>query len=171
MGIGQALGLLDASHPLSLHEELAAAWMKAGTVPTVATAQAAGTSRTPTMAVPEPTTHGHRPHTCTVVARHSGGASMSDTLPPSTPGQPPRAGAARRGRARLGLVLGLFSRALVIRAGEAFVRPRLVAGRLVRWAHRSPTGIVAVHRYPAGIVAARLTWPPASPGGPAGGPR
>ena len=71
---------------------------------------------TPTMGVPEPTTHGHRPHTCTVVARHSGGASMSETLPPPTPGQPRgpgrRAGAGRALAWRLACVVGLASSGL-----------------------------------------------------------
>ena len=128
-------------------------------------------SGTPTMGVPEPTTHGHRPHTCTVVARHSGGASMSDDLATANAGPAPRAGAARRGRARLGLALGLRGRARLIGAGEAFVHGHLVAGRPAPGAHRYRSGIVGAQRYPAGIVAARLTWPPAWPGGPAGGPR
>ncbi len=42
----------------------------------------------PIIGVPDPTAHGHSPHTCTVVARYSGGTSTTPAAPPAGPANP-----------------------------------------------------------------------------------
>jgi hypothetical protein len=61
---------------------------ESGSPQTVAPVPRCWPSGTPTMGAPEPEANGHRPHACTVVARHRVGGSSGATRPPPGPGEP-----------------------------------------------------------------------------------
>jgi len=106
---------------------------------------------------------------------HGGGSPLrwrlyERHLATANAGPAPRAGAARRRRARLGLVLGLRRRARLIEAGKALVHRHLVVGRPAPGLTGTPPGWPGAavprrnSRGPAHM-ASRMAW------GPAGGPR